>query len=272
MPPARPRVIATDLDGTLLRSDGTVSERTVAVLNRAAAEGILTILVTARPPRWLHDLAHVVGEHGIAICAKGAFVYDVAARRVTEANVFEAASLGRLVGELRVVVPGILFAAESASGCTVESGWPDPRKAVAAGRVRCDRIEQLLASPRPGDRVGKLLALARDRASEEFLATVSVTVGDRAVLAYSGAIGLAELNPPGVTKAAGLARWCRARGIASSEVWAFGDMPNDLPMLRWAGRSFAVANADAGVRASAGEICPSNDQDGVAQIIETLLA
>ena len=82
--------------------------------------------------------------------------------------------------------------------------------------------------------------------------TVGVgVVGDRAVVAFSGAGGLAEVSAKGVTKAAALAGWCAELGIDAGEVWAFGDMPNDLPMLTWAGRSFAVANAHDDVLAAA---------------------
>ena len=63
-----PRLIATDLDGTLLRSDGTVSARSVDALRAVADAGLETVLVTARPPRWIDDLAHVVGTRGVALC------------------------------------------------------------------------------------------------------------------------------------------------------------------------------------------------------------
>ncbi|MBK6887120.1 MAG: HAD-IIB family hydrolase [Tetrasphaera sp.] len=272
MPTPRPRVIATDLDGTLLRSDGSVSPRTVSALNRAAAQGILTVLVTARPPRWLHDLAHLVGEHGIAICGNGAFVYDVAARDVVEAHVFDPADVGDLVASLRADIPGILLAAESVSGLWVESGWPNPHRELDLDRRRQGPIEDLLASPAETDRIGKLLGLVRGLPAAEFLAAVAASVGERAVLAYSGAFGLAELNPPGVTKAAGLERWCAERGLGPEDVWAFGDMPNDLPMLQWAGRSFAVANAEPAVRAVTTDHCPANDDDGVAAVIDAVLS
>src|SRR3954447_15626480 len=78
----RPRLVATDLDGTLLRSDGTGSARTAAALKAVQAAGGRTVLVTARPPRWLDGLAHLVGDGGVAICGNGAFVYDVPHRRV----------------------------------------------------------------------------------------------------------------------------------------------------------------------------------------------
>ncbi len=263
-----PRVVATDLDGTLLRSDGSVSARTVAALDSAAAYGIRTVLVTARPPRWMHDLAHVVGDHGIAICGNGAFIYDVAARRVVEAHVFAPDALAEVVADVRAAVPGIRLAAECVSGLWVEAGWPNPHREVDVDRRRQGPLADLLASDDPQDGVGKLLGLVRGWAAPDFLAAVQEAVGDRAVLAYSGAFGLAELNPPGVTKAAALERWCAELGIAREEVWAFGDMPNDLPMLRWAGRSFAVANADPEVLAVTTDRCPSNDEDGVAQVIE----
>jgi hydroxymethylpyrimidine pyrophosphatase-like HAD family hydrolase len=92
------------------------------------------------------------------------------------------------------------------------------------------------------------------------------------VASYSGAVGLAEISAAGVTKAAALGDWCVSQGIDPADVYAFGDMPNDLPMLRWAGRSFGVANAHEDVLAMVDEVCASNDDDGVAQVLEVLLA
>ena len=106
---------------------------------------------------------------------------------------------------------------------------------------------------------------------DEFLARVAEVVGDRGIVAYSGAGGLAEISAPGVTKAAALESWCDGLGIGAEDVWAFGDMPNDLPMIVWAGTSFAVANAHPDVIAAADHVCPSNDEDGVAQVLERLL-
>ena len=97
-------------------------------------------------------------------------------------------------------------------------------------------------------------------------------VGDRAQIAFSGATGLAEITAPGVTKAAALMTWTAEHDIAREDVWAFGDMPNDLPMLRWAGRSFAVANAHPQVLDEVDEVCRSNDDDGVAEVLEELVS
>ena len=106
----------------------------------------------------------------------------------------------------------------------------------------------------------------------DFIAAVETVVGARGHVAYSGVANLAEISAPGTTKAAGLARWCSARGIDAAEVWAFGDMPNDLPMLRWAGTSFAVESGHPDVLAATTHACPDNDRDGVATVLGHALA
>jgi hydroxymethylpyrimidine pyrophosphatase-like HAD family hydrolase len=119
--------------------------------------------------------------------------------------------------------------------------------------------------------VGKLLARCPQIDPDEFLRVVESVVGSRVELGYSGAIGLAEMTAPGVTKASGLATWCAEQGIDAADVWACGDMPNDLPMLRWAGRAHAVANAHADVLVVAHVVLASNDDDGVAALLESLV-
>jgi len=262
----RPRLVATDLDGTLLRSDGTVSARSVAVWNALPDNGIETVIVTARPPRWLHDLEHVVGPRGVALCGNGAFVYEVATRRMVATHCFDATVVTGIVADLRAALPGIVFAAERTSGPFLETRYPDPHRDADAERVVVAAVDRIAEEP-----VGKLLALAPGIPTEELLAAVEEVVGERGHLAYSGAFGLAEVNPVGVTKATALATWCADLGIGASDAWAFGDMPNDLPMLQWAGRGYAVANAHPDVLAVAGHRCPSNDEDGVAVTLEPLV-
>ena len=256
--------MATDLDGTLLRSDGTGSERTAAALRAVQAAGIRTVLVTARPPRWLDSLEHLVGDGGVAICGNGAFVYDVPSRTVLSHQGIEPESVAAIVADLRRELPGVSFAAERATGFALEEAY-ESRHPIPVDAVR----GPIDAS---GDGVvGKLLGRHATMTEDEFLARVADIVGERGVVAYSGAGGLAEISAPGVTKAAGLASWCGGLGLGAEEVWAFGDMPNDLPMLVWAGTSFAVANAHPDVIAAADHICPSNDEDGVAQVLERLV-
>lgn len=261
---AWPRLIATDLDGTLLRSDGTVSTRTREALAAVQARGIPLVFVTARPPRWLDELAELVGSHGTVLCGNGAFVYDVHARAVVSVHPLSFKDVGSIAADLRRSLPGTGFAAERAAGFAYEaqfaSGHPVPAAAA------CGPIESHTDSP-----IGKLLARNPALPDEEFLARVVEIVGERAIVAYSGAGGLAEMSAPGVTKAVALQRWTRLLGIDATGVWAFGDMPNDLPMLRWAGRSIAVANAHPDVLAVASHTCAGNDEDGVAEVLERLV-
>jgi hypothetical protein len=261
----RPRLIATDLDGTLLRSDGTGSERTAEALRAVQSEGIRTVLVTARPPRWLDSLADLVGEGGVAICGNGAFVYDVPNRKVLSHRGIRPEAVAEIVADLRRELPGVTFAAERATGFALEDAYesqhPVPVDAVRGPIPTAD-----------GGVVGKLLGRHPWMSEAEFLDRVAEVVGERGMVAYSGAGGLAEISAPGVTKAAGLESWCAELGLRAADVWVFGDMPNDLPMIAWAGTSFAVANAHPDVLAAADHVCPSNDEDGVAQILERLVS
>ncbi len=262
----RPRLVASDLDGTLLRSDGRVSAYTARIWRALPAAGVETVLVTARPPRWLHALAHVVGPRGVALCGNGAFVYDVGRRTVLAAHCFDRDVLLGVVADLRETLPGVVLAAERAHGAFFEPGWPDPHAPWETTTPEWGSGSAIAEQP-----VGKLLALWPGHPVQDFLDVVETVVGDRGHLAYSGAHGLAEINPRGVGKATALADWCRELGIGSADVWAFGDMPNDLPMLRWAGRAYAVANAHAEVHSVATHTCPANDDDGVARALEPLL-
>jgi len=259
-----PRVVATDLDGTLLRSDGSLSDRTRRAIVAAEAAGVPTLFVTARPPRWLDELADAVGGHGIAICGNGAFVYDLVERQVTASRGHDPALMAQVVADLREAVPGVTFAVERADGMGREDAYAYPLEHDAVTVVA--ELSDVSAAP-----VGKLLARCPQLDPDEFLRLVESVVGSRVELGYSGAIGLAEMTAPGVTKASGLATWCDEQGITAAEVWACGDMPNDLPMLRWAGRAHAVANAHPDVLAVADVLLASNDDDGVAALLESLV-
>ena len=274
-----PRVVATDLDGTLLRTDGTVSDRTRSVLRRLDDAGVHVVFVTARPPRWLPALADVAGGHGTAVVLNGAAVYDFTTGTLGHVHAFERAAAAALVDDLRTAIPGLRFVLERLDGPVYDPGFTSTHPVPDDAR-RVDVATTLTppgpgGDPRdagPGTRVGKILAQRPDLSHDDLYARVAGVVRDRVVLAYSGAHALAELSAPGVTKAAGLARWCAAHDVAPRDVWAFGDMPNDLPMLAWAGRGVAVASAHPDVLAAADATTGTNDDDGVATYLERLLA
>ena len=261
-----PRLIATDLDGTLLRPDGSVSQRTRRALLMLARVGIELVFVTARPPRWVNHLADLVGAHGTVICSNGAFVYDVPRRTVVQAHGIPPATVRAIAADLRDELPGVGFAVELPEGIRMEREYPivhleDLPADDAYWPI--DAIDQPAA---------KLLARSLQVPEAEFRVRAGRIIGGRAEVTQSGSGSLAEIGPLGVTKASSLLEWCTGHGFSASEVWAFGDMPNDLPMLTWAGVSFAVANAHPDVAAAASQRCPSNADDGVACVLELLLS
>jgi Cof subfamily protein (haloacid dehalogenase superfamily) len=262
--PALPQLIATDLDGTVVRSDGSISARTVSALRAVERAGRTVVFVTGRPPRWMAAVAQETGHTGLAICANGALVYDLHREEVVER--FElAVEVGREVVErLRAALPGIAFA--------VEHGDRFGREPAYVARFdwleqRVAPVADLLDAP-----AVKLLVRHEERDVDELHAAAREILGDLVEVTHSSPAGpaLLEISAAGVSKATTLARFCAERSIDAGAVLAFGDMPNDLPMLAWAGTSYAVANAHPDVLAATDGHTASNDEDGVAQVLERL--
>ena len=260
------RMAATDLDGTLIRTDGTVSRRTCEAMRAAEAAGIVLALVTGRPPRWMAPVAQATGHTGVAICANGALLYDLHTETVIGSRLLDAETQLRVVQALRSVVRGLTFAAEYAPGFGHEPGYRHGWD-LGVTDVRVGPAEEILDRP-----VAKLLARHAAMASDELLAIAVEVLGSDVAVTSSSREALLEISAAGVTKASGLAGLAGAAGIGAAEVVAFGDMPNDLPMLAWAGRAVAVANAHPEVLAAADEVTASNDEDGVALVLERLAA
>ncbi|MFD3941600.1 Cof-type HAD-IIB family hydrolase [Streptomyces sp. NPDC058579] len=267
-----PRLIATDLDGTLLRDDKSVSERTIAALAAAERAGIEVFFVTGRPARWMDVVSDHVHGHGMAICANGAAVVDLH----SGGTFLEVRPLAReialdVVASLRAAAPGTSFAVELTTGIHYEPQYPpfflDPGASVASA-------EKLLFEEEPGAAapVIKLLAQHPELDPDVFLATARAAAGTLASFTRSSPTALLEISGPGVSKASTLALCCAERGISAEEVVAFGDMPNDIEMLSWAGRSYAMGNAHPDVIAAASGRTVANNEDGVAAVIERILA
>lgn len=258
-----PRLVATDLDGTLLHSDGTVTERTRAVLAELDARGVPVVFTTGRPIRWMEDLWDDVGGHGLAICSNGALVYDVSRREVRDFRAVPREVGISIAEQLREAVPGTTFAIEHTAGWASEPEFP---------RHPDDRAERLSGALVDifRDDVVKVLAVHRELDPEEFWRQVEAVVGDQVVTTWSSSFALVEISASGVTKATRLASLAEEMGVGAAEVLAFGDMPNDLPMLEWAGTSYAMANAHPSVQDLADHLAPSNDDDGVAVVLSDL--
>jgi Cof subfamily protein (haloacid dehalogenase superfamily) len=259
------RLIATDLDGTVVRSDGTVAPRTAAALRAAEERGVMVVVATGRPPRWMRPVAEALGHTGLAICANGAIVYDLHTDRMVEHTPITRAVILDVTTAVRAAVPGVSFAAESRDrGFAREVAYAT---AADADGVVVGPLDEIV-----GEDVVKLLVRHRHLDSDGLLAAARDVAGQLAEFTHSSSSGLLEISASGVTKAATLARIAAGHGIEPMQAVAFGDMPNDLPMLAWAGTAYAMSNAHPDVLAVAEHVAPSNDEDGVAQVIETLLA
>ncbi|CAG7651349.1 HAD-IIB family hydrolase [Actinacidiphila bryophytorum] len=262
-----PRLIATDLDGTLLRNDRSVSPRTIAALAAAEAAGIEVFFVTGRPARWMGVVAEHLAGHGLAILANGAAVYDLRAHRLIEAFPLPEDDALAVAHALRAALPGAAFAVERAASFRREPAY----EAIEPDVGPLAPVEALLAEDRAQPLL-KLLAKHPSMDPDEFLATALAVAGGHGEITRSSETALLEVSGRGVSKASTLARCCAERGVMADEVVAFGDMPNDLAMLGWAGTSYAVANAHPAVLAATTRRTAANEDDGVARVIERIVA
>ncbi|GAA2679963.1 Cof-type HAD-IIB family hydrolase [Actinoplanes palleronii] len=253
-------LVATDIDGTLINNERLLSQRTISTL---AAVGVPVVLVTGRPLRWLEQLNEQLPEPLPAVCANGAVVYDPHTDEVLRADPLSSGLLTEVIRRLRDAVPDISLAVEVEDGRSFlhEPTWPlrwtDPRVRVIGSP------DELTSVP-----AVKLLARSATADPNDFLELVSTSLGGVAEATRSSSSALVEISAAGVTKAAGLAWLCEREGITADQVVAFGDMPNDIPMLTWAGHAVAMGNAHPAVRAVADEITETNDNDGVAVYLE----
>ncbi|CAN5801168.1 Cof-type HAD-IIB family hydrolase [soil metagenome] len=262
-----PGLVAIDFDGTLLRSDGTLSDRTVRAVHGVVETGVRVMVVTGRPPRWLAPIAELLGHRGVAIAANGALVVDLATSEVLDSTHLDVATARVVIDRLRTAFPATTFGVERPDGFAHERGYPRGiRNSERMPQVAyADSVAELLAEP-PVKILARMSGIDIDAAAAQ-----AITVLDGTASVYFSGADLLEIAAADVSKASTLARVAARWGIGAEMVMAFGDMPNDIPMLEWAGHAVAVANAHPTVRAIVDEVTASNDDDGVARILERLL-
>jgi Cof subfamily protein (haloacid dehalogenase superfamily) len=268
--PGLPKLIATDLDGTLVRSDDTVSEYTHEVLARVKAAGIRIVGATGRGPRLTGLVRTDIPSAEFLVLGGGSRVLDVtdpAQPVVLRDERLPGAILGEILSMVERACGPLSVLIEAGDGPDSPL-WGDPDAEwrypdVVEARVRADCLHGPVIkgfARHPAHDADSLLAIAR--------ATIPPDV---ASITQAG-LGYIEICPPGVDKATGLAVVVNALGVDPDDVLVFGDMPNDLPMFAWAGFGrVAVANAHPSVKAAADEITGSNDQDGVAAFLDRML-
>lgn len=259
------RLVASDIDGTLLRSDGSLSARTIAAVEALAARGIGVVLVTARPPRWVEEIAAALACHPLVICSNGGVIYDVTAGDVVLEHPISRESALEIMRRLRSILADVALAVEYSLGLGYEphywGTWALPDDA------RIAEAEVLLERP-----ACKLVVRHREAGDHwAVVQRVREVVGALGVVTSSGPEAPIEIAAPGVSKALALEVLASRWGIRPADVVAFGDMPNDLPMLSWAGTSVAPANAHPDVLSVVDRITGDCDHDGVAVVLEELV-
>ncbi|MFE7334288.1 HAD family hydrolase [Streptomyces griseus] len=263
-PPAY-ALIATDLDGTLLRPDDTVSARSRAVLARAAASGARHLIVTGRPVPGIRALLTDLAYTGLVVCGQGTQLYEAGSGRLLRSATLDREAADTALGKIEAEV-GAVFAAvdqDGVDGVTlIEAGYRMPNPTLPARRV--GSRDALWAQP-----VIKVLVRHPELGDDELTAAARAAVGELATVTMAGP-GTVELAPRGVDKGTGLALAAELLEIGAERTIAFGDMPNDLPMFAGSGHRVAMGNAHPELRAAADEVTLSNAEDGVAVVLERL--
>jgi Cof subfamily protein (haloacid dehalogenase superfamily) len=272
----RPRLVATDLDGTLLDSTGGVTPRTRAALEACWDAGIPVVGVTGRGPRLLDSVREALDCRGVAVLAQGGFVVDLERDEVLRTVGLPRAQAAAVVERIEAVTGDLIMAVEDAAEQAEARGegllrvqhgfnWPYPEPAHLLPK------DQVL----PPGAVLKVFLRSATLGQDELLARAKRVVDPADAEVTHAGLGFIEVLPPGITKATGLAVALERYGVAFGDVLVFGDMPNDLPMIEAVaaagGRTVAVANAHPAVRAAAGDVAGGHDADGVARYLEAVL-
>jgi Cof subfamily protein (haloacid dehalogenase superfamily) len=265
----QPALVACDVDGTLFDETESISPRTRDAVRAAVAAGAYFLVATGRPPRWIRPVVEALGFAPMAVCANGAVIYDPENDRVLSARTLAVDTLAELAELATRVIPGAGLAVERIgerahdtatpqfiSSPGYEHAWLNPDNTEVS-------IDDLLSAP-----AIKLLIRKSGARSEDMAAELAKHVGIEGDITYSTNNGLVEIVPLGISKASGVEEIARPLGITSDEVVAFGDMPNDIPMLLWAGHGVAMGNAHPDVQDAADEVTASNTDDGVARVLE----
>jgi Cof subfamily protein (haloacid dehalogenase superfamily) len=269
--PGLPKLIATDLDGTLVRGDETVSAYTHEVLARVRAAGIRIVGATGRGPRLTDLVCADIPSADFLVMGGGGRVVDVSdpdVPLVLRDVRLDGAVLAALLATLEREVGTLSILVEAGDGPQaplwgdLHPAWRYPE--VVEVRVRAEAL---------AGRVIKGFAYHDEYNADQLLALARRLVDPSVATVTQAGLGYIEICPPGVDKATGLAVVAQSLGVDPDDVLVFGDMPNDLPMFSWAGFGrVAVANAHADVLAAADEVTLSNDADGVAVYLDAMLA
>lgn len=261
------RLIATDLDGTLLGRDGQLSRRTVAAIAAADAAGIRVIAATGRSHRTAAHRLRPAPQLRTMVCSNGALVYDLRRNVVTETKPLSGKAVRHLVAHLRERVPQLLFGWETDGGFGFEPGFGPP-----AGAGQAD----LSAIGGPQELSGVVSALkvfiVHPEAEQQELQQLIAPHLPASLNGATSGARFVEVTAAGVDKGRTVAAVAASLGIWRHEVLAMGDEMNDAPLLAWAGVAVAMENGVAAIKDVADYVAKPSHLDGAAEMIEAVVA
>jgi hypothetical protein len=260
-----PRLVASDLDGTLLAGDGTPSARTRDAVASAAAAGAVVVLATGRPAAAVLGQFDPIEGARYLVADNGAQIVDLGRGEVVYQLSFAYHLCHTVVRALRAALDGVRFVAYTDAGGGHEPGF----EALVLHPPDTREIDDVLTLP--GTRALRLNAFHPRRRASSFAAEVRALLPAPLELHRSG-LDTLEIGVAGHDKATALAHLAGVHGIDASEALVFGDNVNDWTMFGWAGRAVAMANADQATRLRAQEIAPHHEDDGVARTLERVFA
>ncbi|MHB8191477.1 MAG: HAD family hydrolase [Ferrimicrobium sp.] len=257
------RVVATDLDGTFLDSQAQVVPRNRQAVRDAQYRGAVVIPATARSPHSVLGIAQRGLLGPIAVCANGAIGFDLQIRRVLWMRELQAVVIKEIIANLHSSDSGFRFAVETLEEFRAEPGF-FPSQPRSFGRVVVTRS---LVSSRP---IVKLICRHANLGIVGLSDALSGLVDGLEVI--PGSIDWVEVVPRGVSKGFGVGLASEILGVDLEDFAAVGDHLNDLSMFAVVGHSFAVSNGHEKARANADEVVGSNEEGGVADVVESAFA
>jgi Cof subfamily protein (haloacid dehalogenase superfamily) len=262
----RIRLIASDLDGTLLGPDHELSERTIAAVKAARAAGIQVIAATGRSSTSATPRVRPAGVIETAVCSNGSLIHDVTADVTTHRFPIDPLMVQRLFQTLHDLDTRFACCWETNHG----NGWDDAFGDIAFLHEDLGEQPGLDRRPIATDHTTKIMVRHPNITQEDLRTHLVPLMVDPLTVSTSG-VQFAEITGAGVDKSTGIAHLCRQWAIDPSEVVTFGDNHNDAAMLAWAGHGVAMGNASVAALDVANEVIGTNADDAVAVWIERLL-
>jgi len=253
------RLVAIDLDGTLLNDAKQVSDQTVAALCGLSERGVKVVIASARPPRSVRQIYRTLKLDTLQINYNGAMIWDEPAQQ----TVFHCPMPGDLVAEIIEVARD--WFDDVIVACEIMDRWftdrLDDTHTTETGRLfKPDVITPIENITR--NEITKLNLLADPISISQLEPLLYKTFGDRVIILQSDD-NLIQIASPQAGKSTALQWVADHYGIPMQQVMAIGDAPNDVGMLQLAGVAVAMDNAKPVVKAVADWIAPTNNDHGV---------